>query len=279
MLNISIQKCQQNYFTCFEGMKPCVKSGCDFIKRQSSTSFLPLAPAVVQQSSSTLPSSTPEVPCPTGESLTQDHYILPLSVDFPIPAGGPVAQPAVERRKQCCILGCPELVAPTMWRLHMDSHLRGLFPGAVPDSWLLDQGLSVCHTCVKLVSTSHLPSHQQKCLAQRSTPLAPMPSSDLSSLDEVCSLKCPTIRFVPCKARLAFARPFSAALMAVISENTATAWLKLFLLPKCVLPSAKHGGRHNKPVSIESLCAMWGEGQFRELWHLAKARASCSKKQ
>ena len=58
-----------------------------------------------------------------------------------------------------------------------------------------------------------------------------------------------------------------------------TAWLKLFLLPKCVLPSAKLGGRHNKPVPIESLCAMWTEGQFRELWHLAKAHAPCSKKQ
>eukprot|EP00731_Ephydatia_muelleri_P033215 Em0026g35a len=92
-------------------------------------------------------------------------------------------------------------------------------------------------------------------------------------------LKCPTIRFVPNKARQAFARAFSAALMAVISENTVTAWLKLFMLPKCVLPTAKRGGHHNKPVPIESLCAMWAEGQFRDLWHLAKARAPCSKKQ
>ena len=51
------------------------------------------------------------------------------------------------------------------------------------------------------------------------------------------------------------------------------------MLPKCVLPTAKHGGRHNKPVPIESPCAMWAEGQFRDLWHLAKARAPCSKKQ
>ena len=50
------------------------------------------------------------------------------------------------------------------------------------------------------------------------------------------------------------------------------------MLPKCVLPSAKRGGRHNKPVPIESLCAMWTEGQFRDLWHLAKARAPCYKK-
>jgi hypothetical protein len=44
--------------------------------------------------------------------------------------------------------------------------------------------------------------------------------------------------------------------MAVIFENSVSAWLRLFMLPKCVLPSAKRGGRHNKPVPIESLCAM-----------------------
>ena len=173
-----------------------------------------------------------------------------------------------------------------MWRLHMDSHLRGVLPGAIPDSWLKEQGLSVCHSCVKLVSTPHLVSHWRKCSAQRSSTLAPVLdvssshcSSDLPSLDAVCSLKCPTICFVPNKARQAFARAFSAALMAVISEITVTAWLKLFMLPKCVLPTAKRGGHHNKPVPIESLCAMWAEGQFRDLWHLAKACAPCSKKQ
>ena len=164
-------------------------------------------------------------------------------MEFQCPVRGPVAQHAAEGRRQCCVLRCPELVAPTMWCLHMDGHLRGVLPGAIPDSWLMEQGLSVCHSCVKLVSPSHLVLHQRKCSAQHSTILAPVLdvssgqcSSELPSLDEVCSLRCPTIHFVPNKARQAFAQAFSAVLMAVISENTVTTWLKLSCFPSVFSP-------------------------------------------
>ena len=46
--------------------------------------------------------------------------------------------------------------------------------------------------------------------------------------------------------------------------------------PKCVLPSSKHGGRHNKPVPIDVLCQMWLDGQLRDLWKLAVAHAASS---
>ena len=84
---------------------------------------------------------------------------------------------------------------------------------------------------------------------------------------------------MPNKAKLAFARVFSAALMAVIFENSVSAWLRLFMLPtcKCVLPSGKRGGHHNKPVPIESLCAMWADGKISDLWHKAVSRSSCPK--
>ena len=48
------------------------------------------------------------------------------------------------------------------------------------------------------------------------------------------------------------------------------------MLPKCILPSAKRGGRHNKPVPIEALCDLWLKDSFSELWRMAKARASPS---
>ena len=49
------------------------------------------------------------------------------------------------------------------------------------------------------------------------------------------------------------------------------------MLPKCVLPSAKRGGHHNKPVPIELLCAMWADGKISDLWHKAVSRSSCPK--
>ena len=105
------------------------------------------------------------------------------------------------------------------------------------------------------------------------------PARNMETSDEVCSLRCSTMHYVPNKARPAIARAFSAALMAVIFENSVTAWLKLFLIPKCVLPSAKRSGCHNKLVPIESLCAMWVDGLFCDLWRMAQARVSHSKQQ
>ena len=42
-------------------------------------------------------------------------------------------------------------------------------------------------------------------------------------------------------------------------------------------PNAKHGGHHNKPVSVETLCGMWTEGKLSDLWHLAEVCTSLSK--
>jgi hypothetical protein len=46
----------------------------------------------------------------------------------------------------------------------------------------------------------------------------------------------------------------SSALRDVLQRNSEEAWLKLFMLPKCVLSSLKHKGVHNPHTSIESLC-------------------------
>lgn len=47
----------------------------------------------------------------------------------------------------------------------------------------------------------------------------------------------------------AFMRALSSALRCVILENTEEAWLKLFTLSKCVLPSLQHKGCRGKPLA------------------------------
>ena len=98
-------------------------------------------------------------------------------------------------------------------------------------------------------------------------------SETLPSLSDICNLRCPTLRFVPNNAKAAFARVLSATLRTVVSEYTVEAWTKLLMLPKCVLPSAKRRGRHNRPVPIDALCRMWSEGRLSDLWHRALQRS------
>eukprot|EP00731_Ephydatia_muelleri_P023351 Em0015g934a len=95
-------------------------------------------------------------------------------------------------------------------------------------------------------------------------------TSSLPSLEAVCELKSPTLRFVPKKARPAFAKVLSSVLRSILSENTAEAWLRLFMLPQCVLPSLKCKGRHSRPTPIESLCERWSRNELESLWRQAK---------
>ena len=83
----------------------------------------------------------------------------------------------------------------------------------------------------------------------------------------MCQLTLPTLRFIPKKSRPSFARVLSATLRQVVLENSELAWLKLFMLPKCVLPSRK---RHDVPASVNFLCDVWTKSDFGTLWNLAK---------
>ncbi|KAL5457665.1 hypothetical protein EMCRGX_G034949 [Ephydatia muelleri] len=85
--------------------------------------------------------------------------------------------------------------------------------------------------------------------------------------------RCPTLRFVPKKARPSFARALSSTLRSVLDENSEEAWLKLFMLPKCVLPSLKSKGRHFKHTPIKVLCDLWAKNEFSTLWNLAGSNA------
>ena len=50
------------------------------------------------------------------------------------------------------------------------------------------------------------------------------------------------------------------------------------MLLKCILPSCKCRGRHNKPATIEFLCDLWMQDQLSDLWNMALSWASSTNK-
>ena len=150
-------------------------------------------------------------------------------------------------------------------------------PGNVPQSWLVDQDLFLCKYCLQLVANSRHSSHLHHCGKNSQPshiPITGVNEDNLPSFEEVCDLKCPTLRFVPHKSRAAFARALSSTLRSVINDNSEQAWLKLLMFSKCVLPSSKHKGRHLNPASVDFLCDLWSKNAFATLWNLAKGRAN-----
>ena len=93
---------------------------------------------------------------------------------------------------------------------------------------------------------------------------------DLPTFDQVCQLKHPTLWYIPAKARPAFARALSSSLRDVLQKNTEDAWLKHFMLSKCVPPSLMQKGNHKPHMPIESLCNMWFSNDLTTLWMMAK---------
>ena len=190
------------------------------------------------------------------------------------------SQPPLEmlpfKYQACIVKGCPEHIAPTMWRAHLSLHARGVFPDTIPFFWLEQQGLFVCHLCCQLESECNATSHLSKFSSV--VPPSMIVTVDRSaeeaatlfpSLVDVFQLRTPTLHHMPANALPAFASVLTQALCSVIHDNTMEAWIKLLLLPKCCLPSTKRKGRHNKPIDIKMLCDLWSRGQFGVLWRLA----------
>ena len=99
-------------------------------------------------------------------------------------------------------------------------------------------------------------------------------NASLPTFEQMCELNHPTLHYIPTKARPAFARALSSALRKVLQKNSEEAWLKFFMLPKCVIPSLRHKGNHNPHRSVESLCNLWLSNDLATLWVMAKSRAN-----
>ena len=95
----------------------------------------------------------------------------------------------------------------------------------------------------------------------------------------MCLLHCSTIRHIPIKSRPAFAGVLSAAFHSILQENSEEAWLKFFMLPKCVLVAPKRRGRHHKRFPINHLCDLWSKGQFGFLWEHASQQVTSRTRQ
>ena len=136
----------------------------------------------------------------------------------------------------------------------------------------------LCPHCYQLVANSRHSTHLQRCTQSQifnishSLPLIrdSQTNQELPTFAEVCQLNHPTLRFVPAKARPAFARALSSTLKDILLHNTEEAWLKLFMLPKCVLPSLKYKGVTSPHTTIESLCKLWLDNDLITLWAMAK---------
>ena len=86
-----------------------------------------------------------------------------------------------------------------------------------------------------------------------------------SGYEQVCELNIPTLHFVPANARQgAFARALSSALRGVILCNTEEAWLKLFMLPKCVHPSL-----HLNVSHLELCITLQYVDEHNDLWAIS----------
>ena len=147
-----------------------------------------------------------------------------------------VGKPDRQLRKKCIVQDCTELVAPSMWRNHLNLHTQGVLPGSVPDDWLHENNMVTCSHCHHLVASTHIMSHQRKCATPRSNtntqmdvPLFNDRIAQLPSFEKVCH--CSTIHHIPAKARPAFAKTLSSTLQDILHTNNEESWLKLFLLP------------------------------------------------
>ena len=172
----------------------------------------------------------------------------------------------------------------------MTLHVQNILPGDVPLEWLQEQDSFVCLSCHHIVANSRFGSHSTKCSGS-TTGIGPLQAqaasttvgssqgdgddsnAPLPSFEEVCSLRCATVHHIPQKARPAFARALSETLRAICQLNTEEVWLKLFMLPKCVLRASHRGGSRHKPLSIEELCRQWSDGQSASLWRYASEHA------
>ncbi|KAL5502816.1 hypothetical protein EMCRGX_G009650 [Ephydatia muelleri] len=132
-------------------------------------------------------------------------------------------------------------------------------------TWLL------LHISNLIMGNAHLSLQSIGVQLSQDTPSNADATTQLPSFEDVCLLHCSTIRHIPIKSRPAFA---GAAFHSILHENSEEAWLKFFMLPKCVLVAPKRRECHHKPLPINHLCDLWSKGQFGFLWEHASQQVT-----
>ena len=159
------------------------------------------------------------------------------------------------------------IVAPSMWKNNLNLHTQGIPSGSLASG---EQYGSLFTLSSFVGIHSHHVSYEEICATPRSNRNTQMDvllvndsNAQLPSFEEV---HCSTIQHIPAKSRPAFAKTLSSTLQDNLHTNNEIAWLKLFLLPKCVLVSSKRIGCHHRPPSINYLCDLWSKGHLLTLW-------------
>ena len=114
--------------------------------------------------------------------------------------------------------------------------------------------------------------HGQGLLGQR--PPRPQSSADLPSLHDVFSGKARTLKYVPAKARSAWATVLAGTLAVAVAFNSIEAWQELAMLPGCVLRPPPHQNKKNSRVTQASATVafvldrigQWQAGERLSLW-------------
>ena len=158
----------------------------------------------------------------------------------------------------------------------MTLHAQGVFPGDVPITWL-EPTLGFPHIPKNVLEGQQLPyAHKTHPHLLMIHLLKFHPLTNLSQVSLhlrrcafLISQHCASFRQDP-----GLPLPEHChQLCGVIQENSEEVWPKLFMLPKCVLPSLRHQGRHDKPLPVDVLCNMWTDNDMGPLWNLAKGGA------
>ena len=101
----------------------------------------------------------------------------------------------------------------------------------------------------------------------------------LPTLTEVLSCGCTTLRHIPRRARQLFGMVLAEAMKSIIVNNNIEAWTRFLMIPKCVLPSSKRGGKKRQTIPIERLCHDWLEGKEGLLWSSASSKGKAAPEQ
>jgi len=92
----------------------------------------------------------------------------------------------------------------------------------------------------------------------------------LPPIHEICELRVPIIKIIPRDYRKVWAQTLEQCLIDISIKKDESCWLKLLILPKCVLVAPKNS-KKIKPW-LKSRFELWKKGEYLELWNDAKER-------
>ena len=192
--------------------------------------------------------------------------------------------------RECPAQGCSWRSSPHggSWQAFYN-HVACRHGSSIPAEWWEGEGRFVCSSCGRNYDKSKRSSHSHSCQATKASSL-PEPHAEtlseedsptlvdgttqleLPSLSNICSLPLSTCKDVPHRCRQLWGEILTEAMDNAVKENTLQSWTLLAMLPKCVLPAPRRGGRkgHMAYASHAYSCMQrWLALDYSSLWQEA----------